>query len=81
MVGQVWMKADVEQKSRPITSRSLILSGNQSFPEFPEGFSKKVNAFGGDTRSNGQPSSTPKDRFRLRTISPKGYCPGGLSTG
>jgi len=75
------LKWVIEQKSRPITSRSLILSGNQSFQELPEGFSKKVNAFGGDTRSNGLSSSTPKDRFRLRTISPKGYCPGGLSTG
>lgn len=75
------MKRLLNKKSRPITSRSPILSGNQSFPEFPEGFSKKVNAFGGDTRSNGLSSSTPKDRFRLRTTSPKGYCPGGLSTG
>ena len=53
MVSQAWVKADVEQKNRPITSRSLILGGNQSFQELPEGLSKKVNAFGGDTRSSG----------------------------
>ena len=51
--GFVVLKWVIEQKSRPITSRSLILRGNQSFPELPEGFPKKVNAFGGDTRSIG----------------------------
>jgi len=31
----------MNKKSRPITSRSLILGGNQSFQELPEGFSQK----------------------------------------
>jgi len=53
MVGWFWVNTALEQKNRSITSRSLILSGNQSFLKLPEGFSKKVNAFGGDTRSSG----------------------------